>query len=290
MKTATLTYPSPHLIDTALLAGRYAVLCASIMSFIAAGRIEDVLTLSHKVLRLVRVFTKLETQNVLLTRKLDMLCDKAWRERVLGELGGLRKLRLWEAARKRIEARREDPPKAARLSISEQTPAWLLTPERLAESERLKAHARMCGRAAAHPLVFRDRVKMDFDGLFRLAPLPRGERANRQLKIYTQNSIVDYDWNAVPFSKVDGFGPASVWPVEFYAAMAIEAEVLDGHALSSQDSSPRMRGPRKNNSQQLGSRLRGNDWKKEKDPIPLLPLSDVLSPKVRRDLLGSLTS
>lgn len=238
MKTASLTYPPPRLIDTAPLAARYDVLTRAILAFIAAGQMSRVLRLSRKVVRLVRVFTALERENVLLRRKLAMLTDKSWRERVLKDLGGLRKLGLWEAATARIEARLENPPTPARLSISEQTPDWLLTPERLAESERLKAHARNCKRASAHPLIFRDHCKMDFDGLFRLAPLPRGVRIAGRVRVYTQNSIVDYEWNPIPYAKVEGVGPASLWPAEFYAAEAAEAaeREVDTISLSSRAS------------------------------------------------------
>jgi len=300
MKTTSLTYPSLLLIDTAPLAARYAVLANAILAMVTAGRPRESTRLAHKVVRLVRALTRCEAHNHHLRRKLDMLCDRSCRERVLRELGGIRKLKLWEAARKRIEARRENPPEAARLSISEQTPEWLLTPERIAESERLKAHARMCGRATAHPLILRDRVKMDFEGEFRLAPLPRGERVKGQPKIYTENSIVDYDWNAVPFAKVEGFGPASVWPVEFYAAMGLECEPSSSvsptinvlNSVISAQAGTCFQEP----LLELDPRLRGDDKdnicedKGERNYILLLPLADVLSPKVHRDLLGSLTS
>ena len=32
----------------------------------------------------------------------------------------------------------------------------------------------------------------------------------------------------MPYQQETGFGPACVWPVEFYAAMEIEAEILEG--------------------------------------------------------------
>ena len=300
MKTATLDYPTYTLrfIDTTPFAARYQLLCASIMLFIEAGQIARVLRLTHKGRRLVRAFTQLDRHNILLQRKLNMLSNAAWRERVLQELGGLRKLKLWEAAKKRIEARikarQETPRKAA--PIREQTPAWLLTPERIAESERLKAHARLCGRATAHPLILRDRVKMDFDGMFRLAPLPRGPRRKRRVKVYTQNTIVDYDWNNIPFAKDTGFGPASVWPAEFYAAMAAEGDVENPHSSPPCVSlQTRERGPRKDRCPELGPRIHGDD-KREAKSLPLTPAKAgalqpkyILSPKVYDDLFGSLT-
>lgn len=227
MKTASLTYPRQHFIDTAPLAARYEVLVQAVLAFIAAGRMREMLRHSYKIARLVRVYTRLERQNALWARKLEMLSDKGWRERVLRDLGGVRKLKLWEAARDRVLARGDSP--ACESEPNE--PAWLYTPERIAESERLKAHARKCARATAHPRVFRDRVTMDFDGLFRLAPLPRLRASGRQIKVYTQNTIIDYDFNGIPFEAEIGLGPATVWPVEFYAAAKVEVDESSGVTL-----------------------------------------------------------
>ena len=220
----TLTLPAHCFIDTAPLVSRYVVLAQAVLSFTAAGRLGRAMRASHKIVRLVRTLTKLEGHNVQLKRKLDMLSHKPWRERVLRELGGMRKLRLWEAAKDRIAARAAAPVKP----VLPQEPAWLYTPARRAESERLKARKREVFRAGHNPLIVRDRCRVDFEGEFRLAPLPRGERTARQVKVYTEETIIDYDWNPMPYQQETGFGPACVWPQEFYAAMEIEAEVLEG--------------------------------------------------------------
>ena len=298
MKTASLTYPSLHFIDTAPLAARYAVLAKAILAMVIVGRPRESTRLTYKVVRLIRALTRCEAHNSHLKRKLDMLTHKPWREQVLKELGGLRKLKLWEAAKLRIETRAAATPKA----VKDERPAWHLTPERIAESERLKARARMCGRAAAHPLVFRDRCKMDFDGLFRLAPLPRGERAKRRVKVYTQNTIVDYDWNNIPFAKETGLGPAMVWPAEFYAAMGMERETEDDGENIKNPCIPAKAGTQSPHS---GNWIPNQVWdernKKDGNPSPLiftrdlneptrldiLHPRDVLSPKVTYDLLDS---
>ena len=296
MKTATLTYPK-HLsrrIDLAPLDVRYRVLMASIMALIEAGKMTRVVKLTAKLNRLVRCYVKLHTHNEHLTLKLDMLLDKPWRERVLKELGGMSRLKLWEAAKARIEERRKAPPKPARKA----EPSWLYTPERIAESERLKAYARKCGKATAHPRVFREPVRVDYDGLFRLAPLPRGERAPRQVVVYTANTISDYDWNNMLIATPKGFGPAPVWPAEFYAAAEAERAVRtekDTHsfvipALSGDltiKNSPRGQVP-----------AQGGDNKDKEDEgekrieckyrfVPSLHPRDVLSLKVAYDLLDS---
>lgn len=221
MKTTTLTYPQYKFIDIAPLAARYAILTQAILTFVTTGQVHQAMRITQKVRRLIRLYARLDTQNKLWARKLEMLSDRGWRERVLKDLGGLRKLRLWEEARERILQRRTlhvKPPKP-------QEPAWLYTPERIAESERLKARARRCKRAGHNPRIVRDRFRVDIDGYFRLAPLPRYERAPRHLKVYTQQTIIDYDWDPAPFGKDDVLGVAIVWPVEFYAAAALEAKI-----------------------------------------------------------------
>lgn len=221
MKTSSPTPPKYHFIDIAPLGAQYAALTASMLSLIEAGHMRRVLTLMPQLMRLIRRFRICDTHNYLLALKLEMLAHRPWRECVLKELGGIRKLALWEAARKRIIARRSHPPKTKPAA----QPAWLYTPERIAESERLKARVRMCGRASAHPRIFRDRVKVDFCGLFRLAPLPKGPQTTRQIRVYTAETISDYDWNPMLLAKEKGFPPAEIWPAEFHAAAQAEAEI-----------------------------------------------------------------
>ena len=61
--------------------------------------------------------------------------------------------------------------------------------------------------------------------MFRLAPLPRAKRQGvRKLTIYSKLTIGEYEYNAMPVYKPDGLGIATVWPMEFYAAMKLEAE------------------------------------------------------------------
>ena len=216
----TQSFPPPHhFVDIAPLTARFDILMAAILAFIEAGHIVRALKLSHKMNRVVRLGIKLETQNILLKRKLDMLLDKCWRDRVLKQLGGMRRLKSWEAAAKR----NVQPRKEAGHDFDAE-PVWLDTPERRIESERLKEHVRKCARACVSPNVVRDRIRMDFEGQFRLAPIPRQKGSVRKEKIYTEASIVDYTYNAVPYHEVKNFGPATVWPAEFRAA--IEAETM----------------------------------------------------------------
>jgi len=175
-------------------------------------------------------------------------------------------------------------------------------------------------RACASPNIVRDRVKMDFDGLFRLPPLPRQEKLPANTKIYTEASIIDYDWNSMPLNKETGFDPAMVWPHEFYAAMVLDGEmeeeeqeevsvhksVIPHHGLSHSEKpldagpnakdSPQSSGPAyapvlcKQNHKLLrderGERqgAREDDREDTIEGIPLLPLSSALPPDSYRDL------
>jgi hypothetical protein len=67
---------------------------------------------------------------------------------------------------------------------------------------------------------------MDFEGQFRLAPIPRQKGSMRKEKIYTEASICDYYYNAMPYHEVKNFGPATVWPAEFRAAIEAEERVI----------------------------------------------------------------
>ena len=107
----------------------------------------------------------------------------------------------------------------------------------MAISERLKAHARRCAKVCVSDGTYRYPYKLDCDGMFRLAPLPRVKRQGvRRLTIYSELTIGDYEYNAMPVYKPDGLGIATVWPMEFYAAMALEVE--DQSAASKDVNSP----------------------------------------------------
>ena len=128
--------------------------------------------------------------------------------------------------KRRVAPRPEDP-----------EPVWWRMPERIALSEQLKAHARRCAKACVSDGTYRDPYKLDFDGMFRLAPLPRAKHQRvREQTIYSKLTIGDYNYNAVPVYKPEGLGIATVWPMEFYAAMALEAE--DQNAISKDVNSP----------------------------------------------------
>jgi len=227
----TYFYPLPHKayrfrhqpIDASPLTARFTVLMGVFSVLLTLGRSRDMLSVSRRIARTVKAYVKVATHNAHMERKLEMLLNPAWRTRVLDDLGGLGALHRWDEAVTRAQLRREGCwiPKR-QPAYKDPEPVWWRTPDRIAESERLKAHKRDCARACANPLTVRDPYKMDRDGLFRLAPLPRqrGEDgAKHQPVIYSTQTIGDYSFNAAPIYKPEGLGAAPVWPVEFYAAI-----------------------------------------------------------------------
>jgi hypothetical protein len=125
---------------------------------------------------------------------------------------------------------------------------------------------------------------MDFAGEFRLPPLPRAPRGQRQIKVYTANSITEYDWNNIPFAKKTGFVPACVWPAEVFAAMEAETGILD-----EQSDHNRANYNHVSDTITTERRSRKTSVIKEREivSIPSLSLKDVLSSKVYDDLCGS---
>jgi len=202
-------------LDIAPIAARYMALILSFNALRIARSYERLPAMARKIHDIVRVLIKARTHNYHVELKLSMLANPAWRTRVLRELGGLRKLELWIQALLRADgqlAKRWIRPAPAEL-------VWVRTDERIAKSEALKAHARLCAKACAPEGIFRDPYRMDRAGQFRLTPLPRSVigKPHRPV-IYSKLTIGDYNFNAVPVYKPHGFGPASVSPLEFIAA------------------------------------------------------------------------
>jgi len=201
-------------IDAKPLEARYLALIALIKTYIDIGRHREMERASYRMARTVKAYIKVLTHNDLLTRKLDMLASPIWRSRVLKDLGGLRKLKLWDKAF--LRANGDLPKRRVTPTPQDLEPVWHRTPERMAISERLKAHARRCAKACVSERTYRDPFKLDCDGLFRLAPLPRrSSETKRQLTIYSELTIGDYEYNAMPVYKPEGLGIATVWPMEF---------------------------------------------------------------------------
>ena len=226
------TYSHPHTtfkrIDTAPIEARLLLIHSLVMRLLAMGLTKRLLPLAQKMRRLARVLARASAHNNHMENKLAMLRSPLWRERVLRDLGGMARLKLWDAAM--LRARGVLPSTRQNTLPAKPEPVWWRSPERIAESERLKARFRLCMDAALQPRIFRDPYKMDFDGQFRLAPIPRRGAIGSHLpplyasRIYSRVDICEYNYDAIPVQKPKDFGPAMVWPLEFYAAITLEVE------------------------------------------------------------------
>ena len=90
-------------IDAKPLEARYLALIALIKTYIDIGRHREMERASYRMARTIKAYIKVLTHNDLLTRKLDMLASPIWRKRVLKDLGGLQKLKLWDKAFQRAK-------------------------------------------------------------------------------------------------------------------------------------------------------------------------------------------
>lgn len=154
----------------AMLANIYRM-CALICAGVSA---DDALRLSRKVARAVRALIKAQTTAYQAQLKRAMLATPHWRARVLRDLGGKRALERWD----------ERFAKAVQRQAYETSPRKRpLTCAQIAAYAWMK-HKRQIGWTSlnlnGHPRIVFDRVRTDFEGQFRLAPLPRRPRKTQR--------------------------------------------------------------------------------------------------------------
>ncbi len=172
---------------------RYVTLCAA---FIACVSSEDCVAAGHALYRGVRDLIQEAMQAVRAETKLTMLRSPDWLMRVVTDLGGVAALRRWY---------HKPPPKKAETKEVEPRPILSL------EEEECRAHIRDCAKACAHPLIFRDRFRVDKDGRFRLAPRGLAEQSKDPDYYY------EYSYDARPFTKLTGLdAPITLWPDEVF--------------------------------------------------------------------------
>ena len=244
--TYLFTHPHTSLntlrrIDIAPLAALYMAAIAGFEALRIAGTYRRMPAASRKIGTVVRALIKAKMHNHHVDLKLRMLLNPQWRSRVLRELGGRHKLGLWMTRLMRLEGRL---PSQRRARLVQSEPVWWRSPEHIAQSEALKAHARLCAKACAPQGTYRDPFKMDREGQFRLTPLPRLLSGQpRKAVIYTQLTISDYNYNAVPVYRPQ-IGPASVSPFEFIAAARMDKAEEDSFDIISDARSLDLESPR----------------------------------------------
>ena len=262
-------YDLPYFIDMAPLEAAMRGLCVLLGLVMAQGgkpRLMD--KVSRQILAAVKALTSAGYHNIRADRKLSMLASPTWRARVLRDLGGIAVLERWE----RIMAKRRAAMDAMLGGGPSYEPrTYPSEAQRLARAANLKKaklalfrkrfqqacrdkFKRRSFEAPSYdsfgPNTLVDRVKVDQEGEFRLAPLKRVAPKAQQETEPRHNQTVKERGPKVYYSDLD---PIALYPAEFYAAQKVDAEMeaedldveavgyiasLQSEALTSQTQSP----------------------------------------------------
>ena len=190
------------------------------------NRGKDVLALSKRLKRMTGQWVKAKDHNDRLKTKLEMLLSPEWRARVLADLGGKAALTRWERMSGMLPRRVKDPLKPhASLAQIRARAANLRKAKAALQSgleRRLRARERRRRLNDAHPNIVFDKVKMDMEGQFRLAPVlrsvvrvkalhKRAETPEEREAREERNAYI----RSIKYRKAE---PIPVWPFEFRAA------------------------------------------------------------------------
>ena len=178
---------------------------------------DEVLATARKIRAAAGRLIKAEAANARIALKLEMLSEPAWRGRVLRELGGARALDRWQ----RIMGRRF-PSAALCHPPLKPHPSPAQRAARRANLALARAAKRQSFKhqGGLHPLIYKDCVKVDSRGQFRLAPLPRkGPRLSRSIIKRPALSMASPAPRQARIKRTR-IKPISLWPIEFNAARA----------------------------------------------------------------------
>jgi hypothetical protein len=192
--------------DLGPLRAHYVFLCAQLLAAIVHP--DAALSLARQLRRHVHVMIQASQAHFRRRQKIAMLLRPDWRERVIADLGGWKRLRRWTKRQAAIEAA---PPDKAYQTLRH--------PAADEEETARRARMRELMKANTHPLILRDPCRMDFDGWFRLPP---------QARLVNPIADPDYDYDFDPRPMADFSGlktPITVWPEEFRAAAEVRPYV-----------------------------------------------------------------
>jgi len=214
-------------IDTTALEAAVLSLCRFICTmdiFVNNGR--DVLRASRQLGRAAGRLLKADTHNKRVRLKLEMLLSPRWRARVLLDLGGERALERWERRMGCLPKRKNILTPHASIAQRRARGANL---ERAREAlrqqreDKARRHDPRHHFNDSHPHIAFDRVKVDGEGQFRLAPMTRGQV--RLIKTLHKRDPVPEQTEAHETGKTRirsvqyiKASPIPVWPCEFRAA------------------------------------------------------------------------
>jgi len=237
------SYSLPRFIDTDALHQTLERLC--LLTFIILGNSREVLLNARRVAKATKELIKAEQHNHRTLLKFEMLLSPVWRARVLKDLGGVKALKRWERSHDRAVKRRA----GIKLIKPHASPA-----QRKARALNLaKAKAALHEKRSKqphrfynenHPNIYKDPCKVDFEGQFRLAPIKRGPRiVKTNVKVQPRRlSSGIWDRKAVKTRitsiKINKLNPIPLWPIEFEAAGAFEAQPSSVIPCSTRDLTP----------------------------------------------------
>ncbi|WP_415810610.1 hypothetical protein [Litorimonas haliclonae] len=192
--------------DLAPLRTQYTLLCAQLLAAIIYP--DAALTLARQLRRHVRGMIQASQAHFRSRQKMAMLLRTDWRERVISELGGWSRLRLWTYRQEALEV---VPPSKTYKPPDHPAPD--------AEEFERRARMRELMKASIHPRILRDPCRMDFDGWFRLPPQIR---LKNPINEHPQYYDYEYDFDPRPVANFTGIKiPITVWPEEFRAAAEV---------------------------------------------------------------------
>jgi len=228
-------YDLPSFIDMAPLEAVVRGLCVLLGLVIDRGgkpRLMD--KVSRQILAAVKVLTHAGYHNIRAERKLSMLASPTWRARVLRDLGGEAALARWERIMAKRRAAmfgglphqdRPHPSEAQRLARAANLKKAKLALFRKRFQKACRDKFKHRGFEASNPNTLVDRVKVDQEGQFRLAPLKRVAPKAQADNTAPHNQQEEKE--AGPKVYYSDLNPIALYPAEFRAAEQAAAEMED---------------------------------------------------------------
>ena len=242
-------YELPSFIDLAPLEAALRGLCALLRVVVAqgcqSGRMAKV---SGHIHQAVKMLIAAGVHNSRAERKLAMLAAPAWRARVLRDLGGEAALARWERIMDKRRAALEAlfggggdyaptprPSEAQLMARAANLQKAKLALFRARFQKTCREPFKYRRFDMANPQVFVDRVKVDQEGEFRLAPLKRIQKhvPKRQSGHApdTQERDTKEPHRKEPRPKINytPLNPIALYPAEFRAAQRLSREMVEVH-------------------------------------------------------------
>ncbi len=175
--------------------------------------------MSKQLGRAVQQLIQAEAHNERVKTKAEMLMNANWRARVLRDLGGEAALARWERLSGRWRKPRDILKPHASLAQSRARAANLEKAQLANRDKLFKSGPKRKAGDDLHPNIVFDRVKVDMEGQFRLAPIMR-QKIKVKAQERPQAAPPKTYAKSITYTKIN---PIALWPVEFRAAEGLQA-------------------------------------------------------------------